>query len=64
MVGFSKINLSNDQVTVEAKNISAKFIACELWVERADTFGVVLYGNQLPVNFILYFVELHSGISI
>ena len=28
------------------KNISAKFIACELWVERVGTFGVVLYRNQ------------------
>ena len=23
--------------------LSAKFIACELWVERVGTFGVVLY---------------------
>ena len=29
-----------------SKNISAKFIACELWVERVGIFGVVLYRNQ------------------
>ena len=28
---FLKINFSNDQVTVAAENISAEFIACELW---------------------------------
>ena len=31
---------------VAAKNIRAKFIACELWEERVGTFGVVLYRNQ------------------
>ena len=40
------------------------FITCELWVERVGTFGVALYRKQLPVNFILYFGELHSDSSI
>ena len=39
-------NISNDQVTVAAKTISAKFFACEFWVKRVGTFGVVLYRNQ------------------
>ena len=40
--------LEHKQLTgkVAAKNISAKFIACELWEERAGTFGVALYRNQ------------------
>ena len=29
-----------------------------------STFGVVLYRNQWPVNFILHFGELHSDSSI
>ena len=36
----------NDQVKGEAKNINAKCFACELWVKRVGTFGVVLYRNQ------------------
>ena len=43
--------MSNDLVKVAAKIESAKFFACELWVERVGTFGVVLYRNQWPVNF-------------
>ena len=39
-------NISNDLVKVAAKIKSAKFFACELWVERVGTFGVVLYRNQ------------------
>ena len=39
-------NISNDMVKVTAKIESAKFFACELWVERVSTFGVVLYRNQ------------------
>ena len=39
-------NISNDLVKVAAKIESAKFFACELWVERVGTFGVVLYHNQ------------------
>ena len=39
-------NISNDLVKVLAKNESAKFFACELWVEGVGTFGVVLYRNQ------------------
>ena len=31
---------------VEAKIESAKFFACEPWVESVGTFGVVLYRNQ------------------
>ena len=38
--------MSNDQVQVAAKNINANFFACELWVKRVGTFGVVLYRNQ------------------
>ena len=30
-----------------------------LWVKRVGTFGVVLYRNQWPVNFIFHFAELH-----
>ena len=40
------LNISIDLVKVSAKNESAKFFACELWVERVGTFGVVLYRNQ------------------
>ena len=39
-------NISNDLVKVLAKIESANFFACELWVERVGTFGVVLYRNQ------------------
>ena len=39
-------NISNDLVKVAAKIVSANFFACELWVERVGTFGVVLYRNQ------------------
>ena len=39
-------NISNDLVKVSAKYESAKFFACEFWVERVDTFGVLLYRNQ------------------
>ena len=56
-------NISNDQVKVAAKNINTKFFAYELWVKRVGTFGVVLYRNQWPVNFILHFAELHIGSS-
>ena len=44
--------------------LSAKFIARELWVEMVGTFCVVLYRNQLPVNFILHFSEFYSVSSI
>ena len=40
------LNISNDLVKVAAKVESANFFACELWVERVTTFGVVLYRNQ------------------
>ena len=43
-----------------AKNISAKFFVCELWVKRVGTFGVVLYRKQS----FLHFAELHIGSSI
>ena len=39
-------DISNDLVKVAAKIESAKFFACELWVKRVGTFGVVLYHNQ------------------
>ena len=39
-------NISNDLVKVSAKIGSAKSLACEIWVERVGTFGVVLYLNQ------------------
>ena len=39
-------NISNDLVKVFTKIESAKFFACELWVERVGTFGVALYRNQ------------------
>ena len=43
--GLNK-NISNYQVKVAAKNISAKFFACEFCVKRVGTLGVVLYRNQ------------------
>ena len=39
-------NISNDLVKVSAKIESTNFFACEFWVERVGTFGVVLYRNQ------------------
>ena len=39
-------DISNDLVKVAAKIESAKFFACELWLKRVGTFGVVLYRNQ------------------
>ena len=44
--------------------MNAKFCACELLVKRVGTFGVVLYCNQWPANYILHFAELHIGSSI
>ena len=38
--------MSNGHVKVAAKFINAKIFACELWVKRFGTFGVVLYRNQ------------------
>ena len=38
--------VGNDQVKVAAKNMNAKYFACELRVKRVGTFGVVLYRNQ------------------
>ena len=64
LVCGQNLNISNDQVKVAAKNINAKFFACELWVKRVGTFGVVLYRNQWPVNFILHSSELHIDSSI
>ena len=49
---------------VVAKNKNAKMFACELWVKRVGIFGVVLYRNQWPVNFILHFAKLHIDGSI
>ena len=49
---------------VAAKNVNAKFFACELWIQRVGTFGVVLYRNQRPQNFILLSYVLHIGSSI
>ena len=40
------------------------YCACELLVKRFGTFGVVLYHDQRPVNFILHSAELHIGSSI
>ena len=39
-------NISSDLVKVAAKIESPNFFACELWVERVGTFGVVRYRNQ------------------
>ena len=39
-------NISNDLVKISAKIESAKFFACELWVERVSTFSEVLYRNH------------------
>ena len=49
---------------VSTKNKNTIFFACKLWVKRVCTFGVVLYRNQWPVNFILHFAKLHIGSSI
>ena len=38
--------MSNDLIKVSAKIENAKIFACELWVERVGTFGVVLYRNH------------------
>ena len=38
--------ISNELIKVATKIESAKFFACELWVERVGTFGVVRYRNQ------------------
>ena len=57
-------SISDDQVKVVAKNKNAKLFACELWVKMVGTFGVVLYHNQWPVNFILHFAKIHIGSSI
>ena len=46
LVCGQNLNISNDQVKFAAKNINAQFFACELWVKRVGTFGVVLYRNQ------------------
>ena len=35
------------------------FIACEFWVKRVGTFGVVLKVNRWLVNFILHFAECY-----
>ena len=43
---WSKLEHKQDQVKVAAKTINAKFFACELWVKRVGTFGVVLYRNR------------------
>ena len=31
--------------------MNAKVLACELWVKRVGTFGVVLYRNKRPRKF-------------
>ena len=49
------------KVSTKIKNTI--FFACKLWVKRVCTFGVVLYRNQWPVNFILHFAKLHIGSS-
>ena len=43
---WSELNMGNDQVKVAANIINAKCFACELWVRKFGTFGVVLYRNQ------------------
>ena len=47
-----------------AAKINAIFFACELLKQRVGTFGVVLYRNQRPQNFILLSYVLHIGSSI
>ena len=49
---------------LQQKISTLNFFACELLVNRVDTFEVVLYRNQWPVNFILHSAELHIGSSI
>ena len=44
---------------VAVKNMNANIFAYELRVKGVDTFGLVLYHNQWPVNDILHFAELH-----
>ena len=61
---ISELEKSNGQVQFAAQNIKAICIACELSVKIVDTFGVVLYRNQWPVNFILHFAKLTIGSSI
>ena len=57
-------SISNGQVKVATENKNAIFFPCELWVKRVCTFGVVLYRNQWPVHFLLYFADVHIGRSI
>ena len=38
--------ISNDQIKVGAKYITAKYNACELGLTRVSTFGVVRYRSQ------------------
>ena len=45
------------QVKVVAKIKNDKNFACELCVKRVGIFGVVLYRNQWPVNFILHLAK-------
>ena len=52
------------KLKLQQKNINAKYFACELWVKRVGTFGVVLYRNQRLINFNLQFAELPVGSSI
>ena len=62
MVGIRKQAMSRSNL--QQKNTNTNFIACELLVQRVDTFGVVLYRIQRPVNFTLHFIELQIGSSI
>ena len=36
------------------KNMNAKLLACELWVKRVGTSGVILYCYQQPLGIFLY----------
>ena len=55
--------LELEQVKCAAKITRPNIIACELWVEEVGILCIILYRNQWPVNFILYFAELHRGSS-
>ena len=57
-------NKCNDKVKVAAKIVNAKVFACELLGKEGWYIGVVLYGNQWSVYFILHFAELHISSSI
>ena len=61
---WSDLKISSDEVKFAANYIKANFIVCKLSIKRVATFGMELYRNQWPVNFILQFTELQIGSNL